>query len=82
MIIAALAVVALLVWALERAHRRGPQPRPRLAGSSDVLDRDAERVRADLAVLPQFAVRVGTSTMPRASSRARTRTASGTDIAV
>jgi len=57
--------------------------RPRLVGSTNFEDRDLERITADLRVLPvQPRARLGRSTMPRASRRARTRTASGTDMAV
>ncbi len=54
-----------------------------LAGSTNFEDRDLERINADLRVMPvQPRVRLGKSTMPSASRRARTRTASGTDMAV
>lgn len=43
----ALALLALLACGLERNRRRS-FPWPPLAGSSDVQDRDAERVRAEL----------------------------------
>jgi hypothetical protein len=43
-----LTVLALLVYGLERNHARRPYPRSRLAGSSDVDDRDAARINADL----------------------------------
>ena len=42
-------LLALLVLALERNHRRQSGPRPPLSGSSDIPDRDAQRVRAELA---------------------------------
>jgi hypothetical protein len=38
----------LLIWGLERNHRRQPYPRPPLAGSTDVRDRDAERIHTEL----------------------------------
>lgn len=41
-------LLAGVVWALERNHRRQPTPRPSHHGSADVQDRDAERVRAEL----------------------------------
>lgn len=43
-------LLAGVVWALERNHRSQPAPRPSRQGSSDVHDRDAERVRAELRV--------------------------------
>ncbi|MGW2543201.1 hypothetical protein ACWC5I_20575 [Kitasatospora sp. NPDC001574] len=47
--LAALALwIVLVVWALERNHRRQAGPRPSLHGRADVHDRDAERVRAEL----------------------------------
>ncbi|GGP48305.1 hypothetical protein [Saccharothrix coeruleofusca] len=44
----ALAVVALVVYGLERNHSRNTRPGTRLAGSCDVEDRDLPRVRAEL----------------------------------
>ena len=41
-------LLAGVAWALERNHRSQPSPRPSRQSSSDVLDRDAERVRAEL----------------------------------
>lgn len=41
-------LAALVVWALERNRRRQPYPRSSRAGSTDVQDRDLERVLADL----------------------------------
>ncbi|WP_198676095.1 hypothetical protein [Kribbella monticola] len=41
-------IAAIVVAALERNRRRQPHPRPRTSGSSDVQDRDAERVLAEL----------------------------------
>jgi hypothetical protein len=51
------ALVGLVVWALERNHRRQPpvpSPWPRLngTGTTDVHDRDAERVAAEAAFTP------------------------------
>ncbi|NUT46821.1 MAG: hypothetical protein HOV94_05795 [Saccharothrix sp.] len=43
-----LAVVALVVYGLERNHRRHTDPGPHLAGSTDTEDRDLPRVTADL----------------------------------
>ncbi|MHA6764318.1 hypothetical protein [Streptacidiphilus sp. PAMC 29251] len=45
----ALVLIVLLGYALERNHRRQPGPRPPLAGSSDLPDRDTQRVLAELA---------------------------------
>ncbi|MEY9965135.1 hypothetical protein ABIA33_003177 [Streptacidiphilus sp. MAP12-16] len=47
----ALVLIGLLAYALERNHRRQVGPRPPLAGSSDVMDRDAQRVEAELTYL-------------------------------
>jgi hypothetical protein len=47
-ILFALAVVALVVYGLERNHRRQPHLGSRLAGSTDAEDRDLPRVVADL----------------------------------
>ena len=47
-ILFALAVVALVVYGLERNHRRQPHLGSRLAGSADVDDRDLARVAADV----------------------------------
>ncbi|TDU89249.1 hypothetical protein EV138_2811 [Kribbella voronezhensis] len=41
-------ISAIVVAALERNRRRQPHPRPRTSGSSDVQDRDTERVIAEL----------------------------------
>jgi len=43
-------VIALLVYALERNHHR--HPAPHLAGSTDIQDRDAERLTTDLLASP------------------------------
>lgn len=48
MIIAVLASVVLLAWALDHAYRRRPYPRNRLAGSTDIADRDVQRLEGDL----------------------------------
>jgi hypothetical protein len=42
------ALPILIIWGLERNHRRQPGPRPPLAGSTNVRDRDTERLHADL----------------------------------
>jgi hypothetical protein len=47
-ILFALAVVALVVYGLERNHHRQFRLGGRLAGSSDVEDRDVPRMQADL----------------------------------
>ncbi|MFJ6672465.1 hypothetical protein ACIQMJ_15265 [Actinosynnema sp. NPDC091369] len=49
-ILIALAVVSLVVYGLERNHRRQPHLGSRLAGSADVEDRDLVRVAADVRV--------------------------------
>lgn len=41
-------VIGLIVYGLERNRRHQASPRTRLAGSSDVVDRDSERFVADL----------------------------------
>jgi len=46
-----LIIIGLVVYGLERNHRRGGLA-DRLAGSSDVQDRDAERVLAELSRRP------------------------------
>ncbi|GLY44017.1 hypothetical protein Amsp01_100400 [Amycolatopsis sp. NBRC 101858] len=48
MIIAVLAAVVVLAWALDHAYRRRPYPRNRLAGSTEVFDRDVQRLESDL----------------------------------
>lgn len=47
-IIFTLAVVALVGYGLESNHRRGARLGSRLAGSTDVEDRDVSRVTTDL----------------------------------
>jgi hypothetical protein len=47
-LIVLLIIIGLVVYGLERNHRRGGLS-GRLAGSSDVQDRDAERVLAELS---------------------------------
>lgn len=47
-----LVVLALVGYGLERNNSRRSAPRPRLAGSFDVVDRDLDRVVADLGVAP------------------------------
>ena len=46
--IIALIIVGLLAYGLERNRRQQSQPRSRMAGSSDIQDRDRERFHADL----------------------------------
>jgi hypothetical protein len=46
-----LIIIGLVVYGLERNHRRGGLA-GRLAGSSEVQDRDAERVLAELSRRP------------------------------
>jgi hypothetical protein len=41
-------LIGLIVYGLERNRRHQDAPRPRLAGSTDVVDRDGQRVLADL----------------------------------
>ena len=50
-LIVLLIIIGLVVYGLERNHRRGGLS-DRLAGSSDVQDRDAERVLAELSRRP------------------------------
>jgi hypothetical protein len=45
-----LIVLALVGYGLERNHSRQSAPHSRLAGSTDIQDRDLERVDADLRV--------------------------------
>lgn len=47
-VVVALALIAFVVYGLERTHRRRPHPRRSPPGAVDVPDRDAERVRAEL----------------------------------
>ncbi|WP_284746474.1 hypothetical protein [Amycolatopsis sp. RTGN1] len=70
MIIAVLAAVVLLAWALDHAYRRRPYPRNRLAGSTDVYDRDVQRLESDLVADERH--------YSRSVSRSRTRFAPGT----
>ncbi|MFC1407968.1 hypothetical protein ACEZCY_01595 [Streptacidiphilus sp. N1-12] len=45
----ALVLLFVLAYALERNHRRQSGPRPPQTGSSDLPDRDTQRVLAELA---------------------------------
>jgi hypothetical protein len=47
-IIFTLIVIAVIAYGLERNRRRLNAPRSLLAGSSDIVDRDRERVWSDL----------------------------------
>jgi hypothetical protein len=47
-LIVAVILIAGLVYGLERNRRHQAQPRSRLAGSSDIVDRDNERIFGDL----------------------------------
>jgi len=48
-IIVTAAIVGAIVYGLERNRaRQDGQPHPHLAGSSDVQDRDTERISCDL----------------------------------
>ncbi|MFH9728760.1 hypothetical protein [Streptomyces sp. NPDC017260] len=53
-----LILLAAIACGLERNHRRQPYPRPSLNGSTDLHDRDAERVRAELRAAADWAVGV------------------------
>lgn len=44
-------VLALVVYGLERNHRRQPRNAAELVGSSDVADRDIERLAVDLRAI-------------------------------
>ncbi|MEU6183721.1 hypothetical protein [Streptomyces coeruleorubidus] len=54
-VIIALILLATTACGLERNHRRQPYPRPSLNGSTDVHDRDTERVRAELRAAADWA---------------------------
>ena len=47
-----IALAALLVYGLDRNHHRQTEPRPRLAGRTDIVDRDLDRVVAELRTAP------------------------------
>jgi hypothetical protein len=51
--LALIALAALVAYGLERNHSRQTQPRSGMAGSTDVQDRDTERVQADLRAAPR-----------------------------
>jgi hypothetical protein len=44
----AMIIIGLLAYGLERNRRHQNQPGSRFAGSTDVIDRDFERISADL----------------------------------
>ncbi|MGH3862541.1 hypothetical protein [Actinokineospora sp.] len=67
-----IALAALLVYGLDRNHHRQPEPRPRLAGRSDIEDRDLVRVAADLRT-----ARPEPRERPTARTAARVRLAIG-----
>ncbi len=50
-IIIALFIVGLIAWGLERNRRHQSQPRGRLAGTSDIIDRDRERFLSDIRAI-------------------------------
>jgi len=50
-IIFALIIVGFLAYGLERNRRHQAQPRGRLAGSSDIVDRDRERFLSDIRAI-------------------------------
>ncbi|WP_329050278.1 hypothetical protein OG738_00490 [Amycolatopsis sp. NBC_01488] len=74
MIIAVLAAAVLLAWALDHAYRRRPYPHDRLAGSSDVPDRDVQRLEGDLVADERHYP----AARSRAAKRSLTRIAPGT----
>lgn len=47
-VLMAMIIIGLLAYGLERNRRHSDQPGSRFAGSSDVIDRDNERLSADL----------------------------------
>ncbi|MEZ0095499.1 hypothetical protein ABH925_006698 [Streptacidiphilus sp. EB129] len=71
----ALVLIGLLALALERNHRRQPPgPRSPLAGSSDIPDRDTQRVRAELAY-PAEDIRSTSSTSTATAQEPKSRKA-------
>ena len=50
-IIIAVVIIGLIVYGLERNRRHQSQPRGRLAGSSDIVDRDRERFLSDIRAI-------------------------------
>jgi len=59
-----LLLVALVVWGLNRNHRR--QESPRMSGSFDIEDRDALRIRAEAAAQRPKTPRCESHTSPHA----------------
>jgi hypothetical protein len=47
-LIALIIIVGILGYGLERTRQHQAQPRSQLAGSSDIVDRDSQRLQADL----------------------------------
>ncbi|PNG23550.1 hypothetical protein [Streptomyces cahuitamycinicus] len=68
-VIITLILLATTACGLEHNHRRQPYPRPSLNGSTDVHDRDAERVRAELGAAADWA-ELGPLGMPVANDHA------------
>jgi hypothetical protein len=50
-IIIALVIVGLIAWGLERNRRHDSQPRGRLAGTTDIVDRDRDRFLSDIRAI-------------------------------
>jgi hypothetical protein len=50
-IIITLVIIGLIAYGLERNRRHQSQPRGRLAGSTDVVDRDRERFLSDIRAI-------------------------------
>ena len=74
MIIAVLVAAGLVVWALDHGYRRRPYPRNRLAGSTDVYDRDVQRLEGDLVAEERHCPTLHSN----AANRSWTTTAPGT----
>ena len=50
-IIITLVIVGLIAYGLERNRRHQAQPRGRLTGSTDIVDRDRERFLSDIRAI-------------------------------
>lgn len=50
-IIIALVIIELIAYGLERNRRSQSQPRGRLAGSTDIVDRDRDRFLSDIRAI-------------------------------